>query len=717
MVHIEQNQLPNVIKRDGSIVPYEAEKLYQVILWASNDNSTLADSVMEALQIRIYDRIRIEALFDEVIDTVYNMISRISPQYEPVAKRLFLQKMYKGNWSMNRNMYPHLSNYFDKVKANLIPINDHFTSDELDILSSTIVPDRDQLSSYLGLQVFFEKYSLKVDNQPVELLQHGFMRLAMQGYLHDKSTTRIQKIINRYNNLSLGRYTEATPKWKNSLRPNYQAASCCVHYMDDTTESINKVTSDVGQYSRYDGGNAADISALRSSGSSIGTKGKSSGPIPFIRKVQSSIEAFNQSGSRPGICILTYSWWHADIMDLLPLLDEGGKENQRARNLKYTVKLNRIFLRAIESNSDVHLFDPKDVPELLHTHGAEFDAAYNSAIARGLSKQVISAQSIAYELARIRSETGNVYLFFSENVNESTPFNAIIHSSNACTEIFLPTNSSVSIATSAALAIDSSKYVTTSTEQSGLTALCNLSSVNVVSWMGLSIEEKHAVAKELLEASDNQIDDQFYPTVDGEIFNRNYRAIGIGQNNLAYYFAKHGIKFSSPEALTHMEAISKSIYEVFTHESEQLAIARGNFPWYHKTNLVRPSRFATLFSIAPTSTSSLIIDATEGIEPVTSVLAEKTGTFSTKQLAPGLAEFGMNYELSADIPTKSLYDLAAIRQKYLDQGQSLNTYTKDNTSSYEVISDIIYAESIGLKSLYYLQSSTSSIEVCESCGS
>jgi ribonucleoside-diphosphate reductase alpha chain len=202
------------------------------------------------------------------------------------------------------------------------------------------------------------------------------------------------------------------------------------------------------------------------------------------------------------------------------------------------------------------------------------------------------------------------------------------------------------------------------------------------------------------------------------MFNRNYRAIGIGINNLAHHFASKGIKFSSEAALVEMEKISTSLKEVFTAESEKLAIERGNFPFYDKTKLTRPSRFSTLFSIAPTASSAIFIGATEGIEPVSNLISEKTGTYSAKQLAPGLDKFGSDYELAFDIPTKALYDLAAVRQKvFLDQGQSINTYITNTTSAYAIIKDIIYAEKIGLKSLYYLQSKNSTVEVCESCSS
>lgn len=707
-----------VVKRDGTTEPYSEEKMLKVLLWACDGNHQLASSILQAAEIRIYNKIHISTLFDEMLDTADTLTSRLTPQYEPVAKRLFVQKTYKELWSIKRNEYPHLRDYLELFISNgtMIDVLDVLSPSEIDKLSAAIVPERDLDSTYLGLKTFFSKYSFKHNGVPTELLQHGFMRVAIQAYINETGKDRVRKIIARYNHLSGQLYTEATPKFKNSLRHDFAGASCCVHKMDDNTESINKVDNDIGQYSRADGGNALDISSIRCAGSTIGTKGHSSGPVPVLRKIQGTIELYNQSSTRPGICICYYQWWHADIMALLPLLDEGGSESQRARSLKYSVKVNRLFIDAIENDTDVYLFDPKDVPHFNELYGKEFDKAYAEAVEAKLYKTVIPSRTVALELAKHRLETGNVYIFFSENVNENTPFLDMIHSSNACTEIFLPTKSSSGFKTEVTLNVATHEGTTTHTEATGLTALCNLSSINIDKWMEMSLTKRHTVAAELLEASDNLIDLQFYPTADGEIFNRNYRAIGIGMNNLAYYFAKRGIAFSSDAALGHMTKISMSLKAVFTEESKNLALRRGNFLWHHKTKHVDPARFATLFAQAPGATNSLIIGATEGIEPVSKLISEKTGTSSDKQLAPGLAEFGQNYELSADIPTKSLYDLAAIRQElWLDQGQSINTYAKDATSAYEVISDIIYAERAGLFSLYYLQSATAS-EGCDSCG-
>jgi ribonucleoside-diphosphate reductase alpha chain len=706
-----------VVKRDGREEPYDEQKLRKVLLWACEGNELLVQSIMEALEIRVYNRIDIRTLFDEVIDTTNNLISRLTPVYDKVVKRLFLQKMYKETWGVRRGNYPTILEYFTLMQDEgvIIDVLSYFTESDLYALDRAIRPNRDFDSTYLGLRVFFDKYSLKVNNKPMELLQHGFMRMAIQAYLYDTSEDRIDKIINRYNNLSSFIYTEATPKFINSLTKDAAFASCIVHKVDDNTESINKTASDIGQYSRRMGGNGLDISSLRSVGSSIGADGKSGGAIPTIRLMQSTIELYNQKSARPGALIAYYQWWTADVMDLLMLLDEGGTESQRARSLKYGIKLNRLFLRAVAHNEDVYLFDPKDVPLLNETYGEEFDSLYLQYVEQGLYKKCIKARDIAYLLAQQRAETGNIYIFFIENTNEYNVFKDFIYSSQLCTEITLPTKSAKFVKNTAVLSIDEENYRTITEEVTGMTAICNLSSINLTKWVLLTEEEKISVADELLEASDNLIDYGFYATRDGEVFNKNFRPLGIGMIGLAHYFASVGIRWDSREAEEQMDTISRDIYDHFTRASEDLARKRGNFNWYSKTRLKRPSRFATLFAIAPTATSALLAGTSEGIEPISNLLSEKTGTYSAKQLAPDIATLGSKYDLAEDIPTKTLYKLASIRQRYIDQGQSINTYQKDVTSATEVIEDIMLAEWLGLKSLYYLQSRTSVKEECESC--
>ena len=720
MVELVENKQHLMQKRDGTFEPYDYMKTYNVSLWAYEGNTVLADALMAALDIKIYNRMPVSMLIDEMIDTLTNMTSVITPIHDEAAKRLYLQKMYKDLYHMRRDQYPNYREVINTLIDNdkIIDITSILTVEEMDKLGKAIVPERDLDSTYLGLNLFFDKYSFKIDGKPVELLQHGFMRLAIQGFLYEDETDRVELIIQRYNDLSTFVYTEATPKWLNSLTYDAQMASCCLHHMPDNTEGINKVVGDIGQYSRHGGGNAVDVSALRMRGSVIGRAGKSSGPTNSIKYVESAITLYNQLGARPGACVVTFPWWHADVLELLELKDEGGNESKRARKLQYSIKINREFLRRLEQGIDITLFDPKDAKSLLTMYGEEFDAEYERLEDEGKGERVITAASLGYIIAKIRAETGNLYIFFDENSNEGSPFKAKIHQSNLCQEIHLPTEAAEHIEDTLTLNLSNQSYETVTRSKAGLLALCNLSSINVAKWMDMSVKDRFAAAYNLLRASDNLIDWQHYPVKDGEMFNRNYRAIGIGQNNLAYHFANNDIKFSSFAALKEMREISMTMKLTFTMASEKLAKERGNFPFYSKTNLTRPSRFATLFAIAPTATSSIIIGATEGIEPIVNLISEKTGTYSNKQLAPKLSELRGKYELAFDIPTKALYDLAAVRQEVLlDQGQSVNTYKTKTDSAYDVLQDIIYAEKKGLKSLYYLQSKNTEVEVCESCSS
>lgn len=722
MIELVENRNHMIIKRCGTPEPYDYLKMYNVLLWACEGNTILADTLTTALTIKIYDRMPISVLVDELIDTVSNLTSNITPAYDEVAKRLYLQKMYKDLYSMRRNQYPNYLDVLDSlIEANkIIDITSILSHEELLTLGEALVPERDLDSTYLGLNLFFDKYSFKVNGKPLELLQHSFMRLAIQAFLYEDKDVRVPLIVQRYNDLSTFVYTEATPKWLNSLTEDAQMASCCLHQLADNTESINKVVSDVGQYSRHGGGNAVDASTLRMRSSAIGKAGRSSGPTPTIQHIEGAITLFNQLGARPGACVITFQWWHADAMELLELKDEGGNESKRARKLQYSIKLNRIFLRRLEAGKDITLFDPKVAGKLLTLYGTAFDTEYERLEREGLGESTIPAATLGYMIAKIRAETGNLYIFFDENSNEYSPFNEKITQSNLCQEIHLPTKAAEFIEETLTLNLSTQEYETTTRNKAGLLALCNLSSINIVKWMSMPLEQQHISAANLLRASDNLIDWQYYPVKDGEMFNRNYRAMGIGQNNLAHHFAAKGLKFSSPEALVEMARVCDSMNEVFTTESENLARERGNFPFFHKTNLSRPSRFSTLFAIAPTATSSIIIGATEGIEPIANLISEKTGTYSNKQLAPDLAKLRSSYELAFDIPTKALYDLASVRQKRLlngHQGQSVNTYTTNTDSAYEALQDIIYAESVGLKSLYYLQSKNSSVEGCESCAS
>ncbi len=283
----------------------------------------------------------------------------------------------------------------------------------------------------------------------------------------------------------------------------------------------------------------------------------------------------------------------------------------------------------------------------------------------------------------------------------------------------------------------------------GLIALCNLSSINLIVWKFLTEVEKEKMTYNLLRASDNLIDYAFYPAKEGERFNRNYRAIGVGVTNYARFLADAGLSFVDEEAQTLTNEVMEDIYWYLMNASINLAGERGRFAWFHKTKyaegkfahdlctspykdmplkhdwtalkeklLTFGARFATVMAIAPTATSASLMKSTEGIEPIRQLVSLKTGTYSCKQLAPDLTKLRTSYDIAWEIPSQPLIRLNTIRQRFVDQGQSFSLYYKDrHDSATEVLGDIIYAEAQGCKSLYYAHTPKPGDEIDEACES
>jgi ribonucleoside-diphosphate reductase alpha chain len=323
--------------------------------------------------------------------------------------------------------------------------------------------------------------------------------------------------------------------------------------------------------------------------------------------------------------------------------------------------------------------------------------------------------------------------------------NILVHN---CAEIYLSTKSPTSIGSALVHDLSSNNITLKEESDPGLIALCNLSSINLITWKDLSQEERAKTAINLLRASDNLIDYAYYPSKEGELFNRNYRAVGVGVTNYTQFLASLGFGFNSPESLKITNDIMESIYWHLMVANIALAQERGRFTWFDNTKyklgqftfdnycgpynfelnydweflrqeLVRcGARFATLMAIAPTATSSLIMKSSEGTEPIRKFVSMKTGTYNCKQLAPNLNKYRMVYESAWDISPQSMIDLASVRQRWVDQGQSFSLYYKDrNESASEILSDIIYSEKMGLKGLYYAHTPQDDEEedVCVSC--
>jgi ribonucleoside-diphosphate reductase alpha chain len=744
-----------IIKRDGSKEPYNVKKIRKVVSWATENKDVFTDELLKDTEIKLYEEIKITDLYDELIKTAINKISLLYPQWEYITAKLYLLKLYKETWNAGKEFYPDFLEYinkglqyhvFDKETIN------SYTEDELIKIGNMIVRERDYLFTWKALLTFSEKYCLKYSKtKRLELPQHTYMRVAMSLCVNEKN--RLDRIKETYDLLSQHKYTVGTPIIINALTPKQNLSSCVLSKIGDDTHSIMDTIKNLAVYSKHRGGTACDITDLRSRGAVIkGTNGISSGPVPFIKVLESTMKAWNQSSIRPGACCVYFPWWHLDVFDLVVLKSNGGTDENRARGLKYSIKVNEYFLNKVVLDEEITLFDPNEVPQLKGVVGEQFDKAYQEYEGKtNIKKRVVSARELWYAILKERVEHGNLYLFHEENTNKTSMLNRYINSSNLCMEIALPSRASEQTEETFIIKETGEKEIVKK-YKSGEIALCNLASINLVEYFAIKDEnERFNMIYNVVRMMDNTIDVANYPVKEAAITNKEYRYLGIGVSNFANELANRKIVIDSEEALYETHKIFDELSYNCIKASVELAKERGRYEKFEeskwadgvlpidianenaisivpykinkkKWNALRKDiqlfgiRNAALMAIAPTATSGKAINATESIEPIQMLFYREEGTFSANTIVPNFRKNNKYYKTAFDCDTEKLIELAAIRQIYLDQSQSVNLYFANPDSAMELTKHHLKAFNLGVKTLYYMKSMKDSDEyVCESC--
>jgi len=744
-----------LIKRDGKRELFSPKKLDRVCMYATDNNRSLADELIRDTKIKLQKEIRIQDMYEQLINTAVNKISMLFPIWETISAKLQLLSYYKETYNLkDTKSYPHLKDVFAKgIEHKIYDKNTlkKLTDDEIERLNSVIVPERDLNFTYKSLSIFFDKYCLNyTKTRKLELPQITYMRVAIALMIEEDD--KVQRIIEEYNALSTHLYTRATPINMNALTPNQQLSSCVLTTLIDDSHNILDTGKNLGIYSKYKGGTALDITSMRAKGSYIeGTQGYSSGPIPFMKFFESIMKAWNQGGKRAGSLAVYFSWWHIDVFDLLSLKSNGGTEENRARGLKYALKLNQIFIDKVQSNEDIYLFDPKDTPKLIGVYGEEFNRNYNEYVAKtSIRRKKVNARELFQKFSKERSETGNIYVFHEENVNDGNMTDRYIGCSNLCTEILESSRPSEVISESLMTLEDGSKVIEKK-YTAGEVALCNLTSVNLEKWYYMDEDSRWNTIRVLLRGLDNTIDVASYPVKEGKNANMMYRYMGVGVMNYTNYLALNKIVIDSKEALEETDKLFDDLSYKIISVSMELAKEKGRFEKFYETdwakgilpihkakqeaiNLTKYEvdmdkwnklaedimryglRNATLMAIAPTSTSGKSINATESIEPINNFFYKEEGTSNIPTLVPNFKTNNQYYKKAFDCDQYSLMENAAVRQKWLDQSQSVNMYFLRPDSLEELMDIHLYAFYLGLKTLYYVkQPKEGDDEECESC--
>ena len=744
-----------VIKRDGRKQHYDPTKMRNACMWACDDKDFMADELIRDTEIKLHKEIHIKDMFQQLIVTAVNKISMLQPMWEDVAAKLELMKIYKETYNISKSTeYPHLKDVLAKGLEHKIydrkTIN-KYSTEEIELINAAIVPDRDMMFNYKGLVTFFDKYCINyTKTKKLELPQHSYMRVALA--LMVDECDRVKRVIEEYNELSLHNFTRATPIMLNALTPGQQLSSCVLNTLDDDSHSILDTGKNLGIYSKFKGGTALDISSMRAKGGYIeGTQGYSSGPVPFMKFYESIMKAWNQGGKRPGALAIYFNWWHLDVQDILSLKSNGGTDENRARGLQYAIKLNDYFIDAVINDTDVVIFDPKDTPDLIGKFGADFVQLYKMYESKStVRKKTIRARDLWEKLFKERSETGNIYLFHEENVNETTMLNRYIGSSNLCTEIVLPSCASRSLGEELVTMEDTEKRII-KRYSAGEIALCNLSSVNAEKWFYMTTEQKWQLVRTLVRGLDNTVDVANYPVKEGKNSNLMYRYLGIGILNQTNYLALKKIIVDTQESAEEQDALWDELSYMIISVSCELAIEKGKFEKFYETewskgvlpihkanknafNLTKYQidwdkwntlaervktfgiRNAQLMAIAPTATSGKAVNSIESTEPVHDFFYKEEGTITVPTVVPNFRKNNAYYKRAFDCDQYALIKNAAVRQKWIDQAQSVNVYIKKPDSLLEMTKLHIYGFKNGMKTFYYLKQMKESEDyTCESC--
>jgi ribonucleoside-diphosphate reductase alpha chain len=723
-----------VIKRDGSKEGLDLDKIHKIVEFACEGITgvSVSDIEMKA-HLSFYDGITTKEINKALIKSAADLISEQSPNYQYVAGKLLNYEMRKDAWG--GKSAPRLYNHILKMVGNGYYTEDlltFYTEQEWDKLDEFIDHDRDFNMTYIGVNEYLTKYAMRdrsLDSVfPLETPQITYILVAAILMHEEKSLKAVKSY---YNDISLWNISLPTPIMAGIRSTEKQGSSCVLISCDDTLNSIIATSGAIIKYISSKAGIGMDVSKLRAEGSKV-KKDKSvkhTGLTPFLRLFEASVKSCSQGGVRGGSATCYYQLWHLEIEDLLVLKNNKGTQENRVRKIDYGVQINNYLYNRFVQNKDITLFSPKDVPglyEAFFIDQKKFASLYEQYEKDpNIRKKKINSRDLFTSLIIERKETGRVYIFNVDNVNDHGAFKVPVTQSNLCAEILLPTIPLQSL-----------------DDPNGEIALCSLSAINLGNVK--SLDDLESICRNAVRGLDNLLTYQDYMVPAAYTSTMKYRPLGIGIINLAYYFAKNGVKYNDPAAHQLIHDTMEAIQFYCIKASIELAKERGAIPGladtkygdglfpidhYNKNvdEIVKPKynldwkwlrgelkkygiRNATLTAMMPAESSAKISNATNGVEPIRSLITTKSNKSNvSKQVVPEFNRLKNKYDLVWEMKTnEGVIKTMAVITKHIDQ--SVSTNSNYNPSHYEngdiplsvLLKDLLLCNKYGLRTLYYL---------------
>ena len=750
----------------------EQRQAINYIAWTADDRE-LADvlqSVAREYRERSYSMVTLQEKFasftkpgmsqkdsiDALIKAAVELTTPETPAWEMISARILSYRSEKNITRLEEEM--GLKTFYRKVKYMTEEglygdyILQNYSEEEINEAATFIDSERNKLLNYSGLDLLLKRYVIKnYSGKVIERVQEMFLGIALHLAMPEKED-RLMWVRRIYDLLSKLEVTMATPTLSNSRKSSHQLSSCFIDTVPDSLDGIYRSLDNFSQVSKFGGGMGMYFGKVRATGGNIrGFKDVAGGVIRWMRLVNDTAVAVDQLGMRQGAVAVYLDVWHKDLPEFLQLRTNNGDDRMKAHDIFPAICYPDLFWKMAEEdmNQNWSLFCPNEIMRikgycLEDCYGEEWKRKYLDCVNdQRLSRRVISIKDIVRLILRSAVETGTPFTFNRDTVNRANPngHKGMIYCSNLCTEI--AQNMAPIETVSKEVETKDGDTVVVTTTRPGEFVVCNLASLSL-GRLPLEDEEKmREKVATVVRALDNVINLNFYPVPYAQLTNQRYRSIGLGISGYHHALAKRRIKWESEEHLEFMDKVFETINRAAILASSNLAKEKGSYQFFEgsdwqtgvyfdkrgydsaewqdvrKTVALQGMRNAYLLAVAPTSSTSIIAGTTAGLDPIMKrfFLEEKKGSMLPR-VAPELSdETYWMYKSAYLINQKWSVRASGVRQRHIDQAQSMNLYITNDFTMRQILDLYLLAWKEGVKTIYYVRSKSLEVEECESCSS
>ena len=730
------------------------DELLRIVQSDFNDESYSLSALQAKFDSFYKPSMNKEECYAALVKAAVELTTPEAPNWEFIASRL-LNYSFQNNLTNVMNKYG-ITCLYEKIRYMCDKglygdyILTHYSRIEIDEAEGFIVKDRDKLFTYSGLDLLLMRYVIHDHNHvPLETPQEMFMGIALHLCMNEKMD-RMKWVKRTYDMLSRLEVTMATPTMSNARKPYHQLSSCFIDMVPDSLDGIYRSLDNFAKVSKLGGGMGMYFGKVRATGSTIrGFKGAAGGVIRWIRLVNDTAVAVDQLGMRQGAVAVYLDVWHKDLPEFLQLRTNNGDDRMKAHDVFPAVCYPDLFWKLADENIDApwYLMCPHEILavkgySLEDYYGEEWEKRYYDCVNDShISKRTVSVKDIVRLVLRSAVETGTPFAFNRDTVNRMNPNGhaGMIYCSNLCTEI--AQNMAPIEYVSTNISVENGDTVLLTTTRPGDFVVCNLASLSLGNLPLEDDEYMQRTIETAVRALDNVIDLNFYPLEYAKLTNHKYRSIGLGVSGYHHMLAKRNIKWESEEHLKFVDEVFERINFAAIKADNTLAIERGAYKLFDGSDWQNGDYFkkrgytsekwkdlqrsvceygmrnAYLLAVAPTSSTSVLSGTTAGVDPVMKrfYLEEKKGSMLPR-VAPELSiNTWWYYKPAHTIDQTWSIKAAGVRQRHIDQAQSMNLYITNEFTMRQVLNLYIEAWKAGVKTIYYVRSKSLEVEDCDSC--